>query len=81
MTLDQLTEFFRLMLLINMGVLVFSFCAMLLMKRPMHKLHESMFGISESQVNISAYAFLGAYKVLIIVFNLVPYIALLLLAA
>ena len=79
MTIEQITEFFRLMLILNIGMLFISTLATWLLKGMAMSIHSKMFGVTESQINISIYAFLGAYKLFIIVFNAVPYVALLIL--
>jgi len=44
------------------------------------KRHARMFGVFEAQISVAAYAYLGLFKVLIIMLNIVPYIALLILS-
>lgn len=79
MSLDQLTELFKWMLLINIGLLVFSTISVLVLKNFMIRLHTSLFGISKEQFALAVYAYLGMFKIIVIVFNIVPYIALLLI--
>jgi Family of unknown function (DUF6868) len=76
MNLDQLTELFKWMTIINIGLLLLSSMLIILMKNVMQKLHGKLFGIKEENIALMAYGYLGMYKVLIIVFILVPFISL-----
>lgn len=77
MNIEQLIEFFKWMTIINIGLLLFSTFAVVLLKPLMLVIHSKMFGITEKQISISIYAYLALFKILIIVFNIVPYISLL----
>ncbi len=79
MDIDKITELFKWMMIINIGLLLFSTFAVITMKSLMLKMHSKMFGVSETQISTIVYAYLGMYKVLIIVFNIVPFIALLII--
>ncbi len=77
--MEQLTEFFKWMTIINIGLLLFSTFTVMALKPLMLSMHTKMFGITETQISVAVYAYLGLFKVLIIVFNIVPYLALLML--
>lgn len=79
MNIEQLIEFFKWMTIINIGLLLFSTFAVMTMKSLMVKMHSKLFGVTETQISAVVYAYLGMFKVLIIVFNIVPYIALMML--
>ncbi len=79
MNLDQLTEFFKWMTIINVGLLILSSLLDMVLKNVMGKIHGKLFGIKENEVAIVAYGYLGMYRVLVLVFNIVPYISLLLI--
>lgn len=79
MNLDQLAELFKWMAIINIGLLLFSSVLVIVLKNVMGKLHGKLFGIKEESVSIMAYGYLGMFKVLIIVFIIVPYISLLII--
>ena len=79
MNLDQLTEFFKWMTIINIVLLVLSSVTTMILKNVMCKKHGKLFGIKEESVALVAYGYLGMYKVLVLVFNIVPYISLLLI--
>lgn len=76
MTLEQLTSLFKWMTIINIGLLVLSSVFVMVLRNIMCKMHGKLFGIKEDNVAIVAYGYLGMFKVLVIVFNLVPYISL-----
>ena len=76
MTLEQLTNLFKWMTIIDIGVLILSFILIMALKNVMCKMHGKMFGLKDDQVGMVAYGYLGMFKILVIVFNIVPYIAL-----
>jgi hypothetical protein len=76
MSLEQLTELFKWMTIIDIGLLIFTSLMIMGLKGVMTKMHGRMFGISESQVAMATYCYLGAFKIFVILFNIVPYIAL-----
>ena len=79
MNIEQLSEFFKWMTIINIGLLLFSTFATVVLKSLMVNIHTRMFDVSETQMSVAIYAYLGMFKVLIIVFNIVPYCALLMI--
>ena len=76
MTLEQLTDLFKWMTVIDIGILVLSSVLVMVLRNVMCKMHGKVFGIKEDKVAVVAYSYLGLFKVLVIVFNLVPYISL-----
>ncbi len=76
MSIEQLTGLFQWMLIINIGLFALSCLVVILCKDMVEKMHGQMFGLEGRDIRIAIYAFLGAYKIFIIVFNLSPYIAL-----
>ena len=79
MDLQTLTAFFMWCTIINgvmYGVTV-AFC----LAGPdfIFQLHSKWFNISRETFNVALYSFIGLYKILFIVFNVVPYVALLLI--
>lgn len=79
MNLDQLTELFKWMTLINIGLFVFSAVLSMALKKIVSKMHGKLFGIEENKVSVVVYGYFGIYKIAIIIFNIVPYISLLLI--
>ena len=80
MTIDQLTAFFGWCSAINLGVLILSSIALILLKRPVSAIHSRMTGIPVAGLPGLYFQYLGFYKIGIFLFNLVPYIALKLMA-
>lgn len=62
--------------LINIGLLAFFALTIVAGKRWLAELHASLFGLDPARLNTIYFNFLALYKILIIVFNLVPYLAL-----
>ncbi len=79
MNIDQLTEFFKWMAIINVLFFLLSFVLVMTLNNVMGKLHGKLFNIKKENVSLMAYGYLGMFKVLIIIFILVPYISLLLI--
>ena len=79
MNIDQLTEFFKWMTIISILLLLFSSMIVIMLKNVIFKFHGKLFNIKEEHMSLMAYGYLGIFKVLIIVFILVPYISLLLI--
>ena len=79
MNLDQLTELFKWMTIINVGLLLLSTVLIMLLNSFICKIHAKLFRIDEDKIAIVVYGYLGMYKIMVIVLNIVPYIALLLI--
>ncbi|QSH40199.1 hypothetical protein P0136_00930 [Lentisphaerota bacterium ZTH] len=77
---EVLREFLGWSLLLNIALMILSVIVILPFKRAFAKLHAKMFGISEKQVLRGYYQFMTYYKIAIIVLNLVPYIALVIMS-
>jgi hypothetical protein len=80
MDIQTLTAFFMWCTILNVALLVlsslFCFCA----GDWAYRIHSKWFSISKETFNVVIYSFLALYKVLVITFNLIPYIALLIVA-
>jgi hypothetical protein len=76
MTLESLREFLLWCMVINVGLLIFSFLLILLARDWIYRFQGKMFRLPEEKVASTWYKSLAFYKILIIVFNVVPYIAL-----
>lgn len=80
MTLDQLTELFGWMTVINVGVFVLSALLGMVLRTVVAKMHGKLFGVDEDKVSIVGYGYLGVYRIFILVFNIVPYVSLLIVS-
>lgn len=79
MTVDQVAELFKWMTIINVGIFLLSSLMTIVLKKFMRKMHGMIFGIDEGKVPIVLYGYLGTYRIFILVFNLVPYVSLLIM--
>ncbi len=75
-TLENATEFIGWSLVLNSAMLIYSTVMLLSLKGWIVRTHQKLFNIEESELHKIYFYFLAFYKILIIVFNLVPYIAL-----
>lgn len=76
MSLEQITELFKYMSIINTVLLIVVSILIMVLKDFVYRIHAKLFGINEGNLAVVIYGYLGAFKLLIIVFNIVPYIAL-----
>jgi hypothetical protein len=75
MTIFQIRELLGLCLVINLVLMTISFLLLTLARGWVYKMHSKWFSISEPQFNTIAYSSLGVYKILVFMFNIVPWIA------
>lgn len=80
MDIKTLTEFFKWCTIIN--TCLFAFTTLMFMVAPdlLYLTQSWLFPITREAFNLVLYAFLGLYKITIIVFNVVPWISLLIVA-
>ena len=76
MDIEILREFLFWCLLLNMAIDTFTALVTLRLRNFMSGMHERLFGVSQQTVHTAFYIYLAAYKLLIIVFNFVPWLAL-----
>lgn len=77
MTLDQVTDWFFWIFLFNILLFATAAIAVVLARDWMVAMHQRMFGIEREALHRAYFAYLATYKLLILVFVLVPYLALL----
>jgi len=76
MTLENLTAFLGWCTVINFGILIVAALGIVAMRGTIGNIHSSMFKLAEADLSNAYFHYLANYKILIIVFNLVPYLAL-----
>jgi hypothetical protein len=76
MDIAMVRGFFMWSTIINYGLLLLFFLAIASAADWVYRVHSTFFPLSREAFNIAMYAFMGAYKLFIIGFNLVPFIAL-----
>ena len=76
MDLNTLRSFFMACTVLNATLLILSSLVLMTAGDWIYRLHERWFPMSRQTFITVIYAFLGLYKLIIIAFNLVPWIAL-----
>jgi hypothetical protein len=76
MDMAILKEFFMWCTIINLGLFIWMAVMCMTCKGFIQRVHGKMFGLSPEIINSMLYGFLGLYKIVFIVFVLVPWIAL-----
>ena len=74
--MNTLTIFLGWCSVINIGVLLFSTMMLILMKGSISRIHSKLFNVRQDDLVPIYFQYLGSYKIAIFIFNLVPYIAL-----
>ncbi|MCB1758801.1 MAG: hypothetical protein KDI68_03345 [Gammaproteobacteria bacterium] len=80
MTIAALTGFFMWCTLLNGSLLLFWSAMVMLFPDLTYRLQRRWFPLSREQFDLLIYLFLGLFKILFIVFSLVPYLALMIIA-
>ena len=76
MTFEYLSSFLGWCSVINIAIFAFSSIMLMVMNKPISKLHSKRFGLDENDLSLIYFRYLGNYKLAIIIFNIVPYVAL-----
>jgi len=76
MDIQTLSSFFMWCTILNACLLVFSFLMLAYAGDFVYRMHGKWFPMPQERFNGVVYSFIGLYKILLIVFNLVPWIAL-----
>lgn len=79
MEVVTLEEIFRWMTVINLILYIWTAVMCATAKGWIQRVHGKMFGLSPEAINAFLYGYLGFYKVIFIVFVLVPWITLLII--
>ncbi len=79
-SIETIREFLGWCSVINIGMLLVSTIMLTIMRSWVIKIHASTTGVSEVELPRIYIEFLGNYKILIIILNVVPYIALRIMA-
>ncbi len=76
MDVSTIRAFFMWCTIINAGLLIISFLICAFAGDFVYKMHGKLFQMPRETFNAIWYSFLGLYKVIVITFNLIPFIAL-----
>ena len=79
-SIESIREFLGWCSVINTGLLLLTSLTIIIMRSWIVRIHASLTGVSQAELPRIHLEFLGNYKMLVIVFNLVPYIALRIMA-
>lgn len=79
MDIQTLTSFFMWCTIINTGMLIFLALIYLLVPNLAYRLQSKFIPISRQTFDVVFYSFIGFFKVIVLVFNVVPWIALLII--
>ena len=74
--LELLTTFFGWCSVINISLLVLSTVSLIFMREPILRIHSKLFKLKQDSLLLIYFQYLGNYKIAILIFNVVPYIAL-----
>ncbi len=80
MNLQSLRGFFMWCVILNAGVLLLTFILWISLRDFIYGIHSRWFDIDRKAFDIIFYSFIGLYKILIFVFSLVPWVALVITA-
>ncbi len=80
MGIEILIGFFKWCTLINGGLLVFWTAMCAFVPDTVYRLQSRWFPMSRDHYNLLMYAFLGLFKIVFLVFNVVPLVSLLLMS-
>jgi len=79
MDMQFLTDFFMWCSIINGGLLLFWAGFIMFAPNLVYQLQTKWVPISRDTFNVAMYSFLGLFKIIFLMFNLVPYLSLLLI--
>jgi hypothetical protein len=74
--IEMITEFLGWCSVVNIALLFLSIIMLVVMRGWIVRIHAKLSGVSEADLPTIYLQFLGNYKLFILMFNLVPYIAL-----
>jgi hypothetical protein len=79
MDIQTLTSFFMWCTIINVGMLIFLALVFLLAPNLVYRLQSRWIPISRENFDVIFYSFIGFFKIIVLVFNVVPWLALLII--
>ena len=80
MDIQTLTTFFMWCSILNGGILTLWTIAFMFAPELTYRAQSKWIPIPRASFNVALYSFLGLFKILFLVFNVIPYIALLIMA-
>jgi Family of unknown function (DUF6868) len=80
MDIQILTRFFMVCTLLNAGFLVVFFLFLTVAGDWVYRIHGKWFPMPRETFNKTVYSFMGFYKIAVVIFSLVPWLALMIMA-
>lgn len=74
--LATLTTFFGWCTVLSLGMGILGAVSLMLFRDFVKAVHSTLFGVDEGELDALYFQYLGNYKIAVIVFNLIPYLAL-----
>jgi hypothetical protein len=81
MDLQTLTTFFMWCTILNAALLAFPTLFLMAAGGFVYRIHSKLFPMSRDAFNVAMYSLIGLFKILFIVFSVVPYVALLIVGS
>ncbi len=79
MDIGTLTRFFMWCTILNVGMLALTSIVCIFFADFSFRMNHKYFSISREAFNVAIVCFIGFFKIVVIVFNIVPYVALLII--
>ncbi|MEE9357057.1 MAG: hypothetical protein V3U62_01655 [Sedimenticolaceae bacterium] len=79
MDIETLAAFFMWCTIINGAMFVFSAAMCILARDFVYRVHSKWFAMPRETFNVIIYSWVGLFKIVFLVFNVVPYVALLII--
>jgi hypothetical protein len=76
MDIQTLISFFMWCSILNLGLLMLSFIMLACAGDFVYRMHSKWFPMPRDRFNAVIYSFIGFHKIIVIVFNVVPWVAL-----
>ena len=76
LTLQDLTELLGWVSIVNISLLVLAAISLMTIKQKIVPIHAKMFGLSEDDLLRAYFQYLAQFKIVVLVFNVAPYLAL-----
>ncbi|MEM7466982.1 MAG: DUF6868 family protein [Pseudomonadota bacterium] len=76
MTIELVMRFLGWTACINIAFLLWWFLAVMFMRDTVYRLHTRLFNLTQNQFDVIHYSGMAASKLLVLIFNVAPYIAL-----
>jgi hypothetical protein len=80
MHIETLTSFFMWCTIINGALLVYTSLFIIFAPDFIYRMQTKWFSLSRESFNVVIYSYLGLFKILFLVFNVAPYVALLIIS-